>query len=382
MKRTIALILMAVLLLSLASCGKKGPEPTVALTTEPATEPTTAPTTEPTIPAPTEPEWEPGVSRANYGEVLYTVLEKGTEVNVLGQFGDYYVIEGEEVDLLIENRFGRLDNDDSYEEWTGYAKRGTGVFDNVYLRGEAFLTLTGSQKVQVLEGKGDWLYIRVDDQEGYVDASLINKNRGGGGSGGGSGGGGGPVDGTGFDFGSLAFTDDSWHVTLLGAYFGPKMDNVETTGEEENFAPGKGKILAGEVEAYITLTLRDDELKITEKTEETVTVWLADEFYGTLPRWLVRMEGDESYESWTGYCKRKSVIYEEYQMRNELQSPKVNTKVTVLDELPDCYVVELEDGAIGYMKLDDVSETKISSGGGGGSSGGGGGGSVWTPPAL
>lgn len=378
MKRIMTLTLAVLMLLSMASCGKKEAEPTVA-TTEPPVE-----TTEATIPAPTEPEWEPGIARAAYGEVLYATLEKGAEVNILGQFKDYYVIEGEEADLLIEQRFARLDTEDPYEEWTGYAKKNTEVFDNVYGNGEAIASLNGSQKVQVIEGKGDWLYIRWDDQEGYADASKISKNRGGGGGSGSSGGGGGgAVDGTGFDFGSLSAAGETWKATLLGAYFGPEMEKAEaeTETEEEAFVPGMGKVIAHDIEAYITLTLRDDEVKVTEQTEETVIIWLADEFYGTLPRWLIQMEGDEAYETWEGYVKRNAVVYEEYQMRNELESPKTNTKVTVLDELPDCYVVELEDGRIGYMELDGVSETKVSSGGGGSGSSGGGG-AVWTPPAL
>ena len=380
MKRTIALILAAVLLLSLASCGKKNTEPTVA----PTTEPTTAPTTETTIPAPTEPEWEPGVARAQYGEVVYTVLEKGVEVNILGTFKDYYVIEGVEADLLIEQRFARLNADEPFEVWEGYARSNREVYDNVYRRGEPIAALKLNQKVEVLEGKGDWLYIRWDDQEGYVLESDISKNRiaTGGGGGGSTGGGGGPVDGTGFDFGSLSYDSGDGKVMLLGAYFGPEMDQAEE-GEEEAFAPGMGKVLAHDIEAYIALAMRGDELKVTEYTDETVTVWLADEFYGTLPRWLVQLEGDEPYEAWTGYCKSKSVVYEEYQMRNELESPKVNTEVTVLDMLPECYVVQLEDGTIGYMKLDDVSETKVATGGGGYSGGSSsGGGAVWTPAVM
>ena len=180
---------------------------------------------------------------------------------------------------------------------------------------------------------------------------------------------------------------------FLGAYFGPEMEKPEDAEEEDTFTPGMGSIIAHDIEAYITLALRDDELKITEvieateateekeATEAMVTVWLTEEYYGTLPRWLVRMEGDEPYESWTGYCRYASVVYEEYQMRNELQSPTTNTEVTVLDELPDCYVVELEDGTIGYMDLEDVSETKIRYSSGGGSTGSSDD-SVWTPPAL
>ena len=133
--------------------------------------------------------------------------------------------------------------------------------------------------------------------------------------------------------------------------------------------------------------IRDDEAKGTEYDEETVTIWLEEERYAELPRWLLRLDADAEYESWTGYSRWNGVIYEEYQMRNELKKLSTNKQVTVLDELPDCYVVEYE-GEIGYMELDKVSEKKIvtysggsgDEGGGGGSSGGGGSGATWTPP--
>ena len=394
MKRIIALILAAALLLSLAACGKKESEPATAVT-----EPVTAPpeTTEATIPAPTEPEWESAVSRAAYGEVLHSILEKGKEINVLGEFKDYYVIEGDVVDLLVEQRFVRMDSEEAFAEWTGYARWNTQVYDNPYMRGETVTKLTTNKKVEVLEGKGDWLYIRWDDQEGYTNVANISKYRytsgssdsgdGGGGSGGSSGGGGGgPVDGTGFDFGALSAWDGDWQVTLLGKYYGPEME--KSADAEDPFAPGMARVIAHDIEAYITLVLRGDEVKVTGQTEETITLWLGDEFYGELPRWIVRMEGDAEYEPWTGYARWNGILYEEYQMRNELKKPGTNTAVTVLDELPDCYVVEY-DGQIGYMKLDGLGKYRVStgggdeeSGGGGGSSGGGSGGAVWTPPAL
>ena len=384
MKRVITLTLAVLLLLTMASCGKKEAEPT----TVPTTEPTTVPTTEATEPAPTEPEWEPGISRAGYGEAVYTTLASGTEVNVIGQFKDYYVIEGEEVDLLVEKRFVRLDSEEPFESWNGYAKSGAKVFDNVYLRGEPIAELKKNTKVTVLEGQGDWLYIEWEGGKGYVAVDQISKwyinnpapsdgDSGGSSSGGSSGG---AKDGTDVPIGSLSAWDFDAELILLGTYYGPEM--------EEKFEGGMGKILAEDTEAYICLLIRDDEAKVTEYDEETVTIWLEEERYAELPRWLLRLDGDEEYESWTGYSRWNGVIYEEYQMRNELKKLSTNKQVTVLDELPDCYVVEYE-GEIGYMEFDKVSEKKIvtysggsgDEGGGGGSSGGGGGsGATWTPP--
>lgn len=271
-----------------------------------------------------------------------------------------------------------------------YAKYNTQVFDNVYLKGEPIATLTTNTKVKVLEGKDNWLYIQWADGEGYVPVEKISKwyiqsrkSEDGGGGGSGGSGGSGAADGTNVPIGSLtAARDFNAQLHLLGAYYGPEM--------EAEFEPGMGKILAKDTEAYITLLLRDDEAKVTAYDEETITIWLEDEFYAELPRWLLRLEGDEEYEPWTGYSRWQGIVYEEYQLRNELLTLNTNKKVTVLDKLPDCYVVEYE-GQVGYMLLDKVSERMISTGGGsgdggsggGGSSGGGGGsGATWTPPLM
>ena len=376
MKRVISLTLAVLLLLTLASCGKKEAEPTTAPTVAETTAPVVETPEETEAPAPTEPEWEPGISRAAYGEAVYALLDAGTEVNVIGQFKDYFVIEGEELDLLVEKRFVRLDSEDPFESWDGYAMSGTEVFDNVYLRGEAIANLGRNTKVTVLEGKGDWLQIEWDGGSGYVDASKISKwyiNSGSGSSGGSSGGSSAPADGSDVPLDRLSARDFQAELTLLGAYYGPEM--------EEELETGMGAVLAQDVEAYICLLLRDDEAKVTEYDEETITIWLENDLYAQLPRWLLRLEGDEEYESWTGYSKWSGKVYEEYQMRNVQMTLTTNKQVTVLDELPDCYVVEV-DGQIGYMELGDVSANRYVTSGGGSSGGGSSSGDTWTPPKM
>ena len=350
MKKIISLILAVLLLLSLAACGAKE-EPAPAATEAPAAEEPVEPTPEPT---PTEPEWEPGVARAGYGELVYTTLNRGDIVNVIGQWKDYFIIEGDEVDLLIEKRFLRLDSEAEFEVWEGFAKWGAQAFDNVYLRGDAILDLYVNQQVTVIDGKDGWLYIEWEGGSGYVDEEDISEYymSTGGGGGGGSGGGGGGGD-----------------INLdLVAYFGPAME------EHKEMAIA----LADGVEAYLCITVRGDELKVSSVTEEQVEVWM-EGFTATAPRWLMHMEGDEEYEPWTAYSYSSSIVYEEYQMRNELMTLEFNKELTVLDELPDCYVVEV-DGQIGYMEFDSISEAYIVPYSGGG--GGGGGGGIWSAPVI
>lgn len=226
---------------------------------------------------------------------------------------------------------------------------------------------------------GDWLYIEWEEGEGYVRVDQISLWRitHGGGTTGGGGGGSAPADGTDVSVDSLVATDFQGGIVLLGEYYGPEME------EDKEFEAGKGVVIAHDIEAYIYLLSRDAEAKVIGYDEEFCTIYLGEDLTAKMPRWLLRLEGDEEYESWTGYAVSNAVVYEEYQMRNEMKTLTVNTEVLVLDKLPDCYVVMVDD-EIGYMEFDAVSETEIVNygGGTGGGTGGGGSGDVWTPPAL
>lgn len=364
MKRIIALTLALMLLLTLASCGKKEEVvETTPVVTEPAAPAATEPA--PTEPAPTEPEWEPGIVRAGYGEGAYETYMRGVEVVVLGEWKDYFVIEGEEVDMLIEKQFVRLDSEEAFVERTGYAKWNTEVFDNVYCEGEPIAKLSSNKKVTVVDGKGDWLLIEWDkDNSGYVEASQINKwatSK--------------KAASGGYAGGSDSSTNDGINYDKV-AYFGPEMEDLDEAG----------LVLGDGARGNLVITLRDDEVKVTsiiveesEEVEETETaeaeeveknekveIYL-DGYYATMPRWLVTMEGDEEYEAWDGYARWNTIVFEEYQMRNEIVTLKTNDKVKVIDELTEaeCYVIEFEmeeDGEkvtkIGYASVEKVMKTR------------------------
>ena len=271
-----------------------------------------------------------------------------------------------------------MEGEAPFESWNGYSKSGTEVFDNPYMRGESVATLDKNTQVTILESNGGWAYIEWNGGKGYVDASMLSKWRISGGSpsndNGGSGNtGGGNNDGTDVPIGSLTSAEESFQpkVHLLGVYYGPEM--------EKDFESGMATVLADKTEGYIYLLVRDDEVKVTSYDDNTVTIWLGEEQYAEIPRFLVRLEGDTAYESWTGYSRWNGIIYEDYQMDTEKVTLSTNKHVTVLDEVNGCYVVEYE-GHIGYMRPDKVSNALIVSEPENGNSGGSG--STWTPPKL
>ncbi len=374
MKRIIALALSAALLLTLAACGKKPEETAPPETTAAPAEPATESTTVPTEPAPTEPAWEPAEVRAGDLGILYQVFQRGDKVTVLGEVKDYFVIEGEEADLMIEARFLRPEGEEVPAEDDGWAKGKVPVYPTAYLQGEPIATLSRNTKVKVLDAKANWMLIEWKDGTGYVEADQISPwsvQGGGGGSSGNSK----PKDGTDVNVGSLsAVQGDSYEVVTLGVYSGPTFEKYDS--------PKEGVILSAETEGYLCVMIRGNEVKITEVGEETCSV-LVNGVIGTVPRWAVRLEGDADYESWTGYAKRKAKAYTEYQQRNQLRQFNQNEQILVVDELEEVelYVVEIE-GEIGYMKLDSLQKTRWKASGGGGSSSGSSSGSGWTPPKL
>lgn len=382
MKKRIVCFLLSLLLLTMAACGNQSAEPAPAETVaETAAVPeTTAAPTEPveetTVPAPVEPEWEPGISRAGYGEAVYRVFDIGTELKVVGKFRSYYVVEQEDVNLLVHQSMLRLREEPAFEIWDGFSLFSTEVFEDPYFRGEPIAVLRQNTPITILDSKGGWAYIEWSAGEGYVKVEKVSKwPVSNGGSSGGSGGGGGkaPSDGTDVPIGSLTSAESGSlpQIRLLGAYYGPETEKL--------FEQTTATVLAPNTEGYICILVRGDEVRVTGISETTATIWLGDEIYAKVPRWLVTMEEDAVYESWTGYSAWNGIVYEEYQMRTELMTLKTNQQVTVLDELEGCYVVEV-DGQIGYMVPEKISVYRHNSGGS--SSGGTGSGAAWTPPTL
>lgn len=112
--------------------------------------------------------------------------------------------------------------------------------------------------------------------------------------------------------------------------------------------------------------------------------------FTSINRDFVLLEGDEPYESWTAYSRWSGEVYDNFWLYGEpAKKLNINTEITVILELDNCYAVEV-DGELGYMEVDQLSQYRYATGGGSsssGSSGGGGSssgssGEEWTPPIL
>lgn len=390
-KITVLLLALALMILSAVALWARQETESEPLPTAIATTPSSAPTTTPTLPPPTEPDWQLGIVRAGPAEAVYTHFSKGDTLEVIGAFQDYYVVSHADGDLLIEKRFLRTEGEAPFEIYTGYARSGATVYGSAFFDGDVIATLGLNQAVTVTEGKGDWLFITWDAEEGYVRAedilaAPVSTNRGNSSAGSNAGGSGdsAPIqDGTDVDVGSLASGGVHGGIVLLTDFDGPQTESCPEAGP--------AVVLADRIPGYLLLLSRGDAVKVVTFDDEQARIWLDADHTATLPRFLLRLDGDEEPAVQTLYSTSGAAVYNDYRLRNVLDMLlSANTPVEVLETLPTCYVVSI-DGEISYMSLTALSATPYATGGGSSGSSGtsGNAGSAntsdddgWTPPAM
>lgn len=377
--KKILVLLLAVMLLS--ACGTQK----AVSTPEPTPEPTPVPTVTPTP----EPEWKPGTVRLDGAGAVYTTLDRGAELEVIGTIRDYYVVSLDDVKLLVEKRFLRLDSEAAPEAREAYAGTDCEVFSDVYMQGEAGEVLALNTQVTILEELGNCILIEYDGKLGYVNADALTSSPtqiyyyGGGGSSGGSSGGGGGAPTTGADGGDIVLSLKlGLNATLV---FMSYMD-----GGIEPMSAATGMILADGVELYLDIFTYNDTVKVVSVDGDICTV-LVNGNLGTMSKWMLRLSGEEAYMPWTGYASNSPVLYDNYKLSGTGTELVANAELTVLDEFEGVYLVRYEE-QIAFISKDSISTDPVvysyygggdgGYSGGGSSSGGGGGGSEWTEPVL
>ena len=146
----------------------------------------------------------------------------------------------------------------------------------------------------------------------------------------------------------------------------------ETTAETEPPAPDTVDftVQADKTPAVLSLLNRGDTVEVVGEYEEYYVI-KTEAGYGMVEKGLLRFEGEAGYEGWTGYAYYGAELKGSYQLTGEtLQSLTMNTKVEVLEELPNCYLVQLGD-VTAYVAKDGLSRKYIRSGGGGSGQDGG-----------
>lgn len=362
MKRIALIIVCLLMMTAFAACGI--PEETPELQ---ATQPPAQTTPEP-IPTPTpepEPQTQPAEVVASGIAVLYETLERGDEITVLGEEGNYYVVEHDEAEMYVEKWLARAEDEEIPVEWSGYSKKNTKIYSSAYLTGEEAAKLSVNTEVTVKDEFGDVVYVEWDDKSGYAEADMIsNKKIKSGGGKKGSGSGGGSADGGDIVLG--AGKNERSYKQMLSA----------TPAQ----AVKSATVLSDGAEIYIDMPAMGDIVRVLEKGEETCTLYY-DGLVGTVPVNCLKFEGDADYQTWVGYARKGAPLYEDYAMRLRKEKLDVNTEITIFADMGDFYFVKVGETA-GYISKDKVSEEKIKSSGGKKGSGSNSAGGDWTDPVL
>lgn len=370
MKKVMMLLLC--LSLVLAGCGKKTPESTTEVTGVPETVPATTqkPTEEPTtVPTETEPPVPETVSATALADRTYVVskmLDRDEPVEVVGEFDEiFYIVKTEEGYGLIEKCLVRMDGAESYKSWTGYAVYNAKLYNNYHLLPGEEQKLSTNTQVQVLEDLGTCLVVQHEENIFYMRPAEVSKHyiqpsTGGSGNTGGA------------DGGDIIL--GNWSGVMRLSSFIP----------QEGEVTGNGIVLVNLAEIYLGWFDRNDTVAIIteEGFMEEKEGWCAvyhEGLYGYVRQNLIQEAGAEDYAEWDGFAQYLAPVYANYYLNGEPETKlSTNTKVHILEDLGNCYLV-ISGDISGYMAKETVSQSFINYGGGGG---GGDTGGDWTPPAM
>lgn len=343
MKKRVA-ILFVLILLAASGCAKKPPEETLPADTVPET---TAPAAEGTVP-----ELMYATAEVNGIPAVLATVSRGDTVEVVESFDEkHYVLKLEAGYGLVEKNLVRMTTEPAFEAWTGYAYHNATIYDNYRLAGEPVQKLSTNTQVEVLDDLG-WCYlVSYDNTSGYMTPeSLAGK----------------PISNGGKEKSSPngeeaqpAGGEDGGEIYLR---FQGKVTLLSTITPQKGAVSGKAQVLADGTEVVLGYFDRGDRLPLLAQetaAEGYRTVYL-DGLTASVSEAYILLEGEQSFSSWEGSSKYNAALYDDFWM---LGSPSdrlnSNTKVQVLYELENCYLVEAE-GATGYLAKDKVTPAEAS----------------------
>ena len=137
-----------------------------------------------------------GTVLADEAEVILGWFDRGDAVSIINEDGfaeprdGWYAVYVEGLCGYVRQFLVLQEGEIPYEQWDGYARSGSELYDNYYLRGEPIDDLSGNTELRILCDLGDCYLVSAGEQIGYlakdqVSESYINYSSGGGGSSGG-----------------------------------------------------------------------------------------------------------------------------------------------------------------------------------------------------
>lgn len=126
---------------------------------------------------------------------------------------------------------------------------------------------------------------------------------------------------------------------------------------------------------------RGDTVEVAGMYDNEKAIIKTESGYALMEKAFLTSDGAQEYTAWQGYPRWNAKMYDNCYLYGESYQKLTAKSIRVLDELENCYVIEV-DNLTGYMAKMDVSRYR-SGGGAGGSEGGADGGDITLAvPAL
>lgn len=117
----------------------------------------------------------------------------------------------------------------------------------------------------------------------------------------------------------------------------------------------EAEVLADKTPAILGFLSRGDKVKLAGEYDEQYYVVVTSDGYGLVDRHLVRIQDQEPFTAWTGYSLWAAKLHDNFFLLGEGTELTSGTKLEILEDLGDCYLVKTEDGS-GYLPKDKVSK--------------------------
>lgn len=338
--------------------------------------------------------YETGKCLATGVNIEYSSLNRGDEVTIVGEDEKFYFIDVNNLILGVKKDYIRTSKEEEFEEYEGYTRSGAGLYSDIDLD-DKIKTFSLNDNVKVIDKFKDILIIDNDESIAYMDENSVSDSKiriyrppvvtpdsvpsyDGSSSGGGS-----SSSGGGEEAPPQSTSGDGEDIQLA---YHPGKNSVLLLTANDVYC---GKVLIDNTITFITSLNRNDTVYILDEEEGIYSI-LIEGRIGKVDKKYIRKDSEVDYEAWTAYTRNGTHLYDDCNLDNSIMSFSVNDTVKVIEEIDSIYVVELENGQIGYMNKSNLSEDKIkiyiaprveepivpsggdsSSGGGSSSSGGG-----------
>lgn len=313
-------------------------------------------------------QYQTGKCLRNDVMAQYLTLNRDDVIEIENEDDSFYYFSSNDILLAILKDFVRTENEEPFEPFTGYARSGRGIYTNYDLE-ERIEKLSLNDEVNVIDGFLGVYYVEYEGTYGYMDSDSISKSKistyvapkvteqvptSDGGS-----------SHSHHDDGGGGGSSDPSPIPSVTDTEGGEVRTDELCNENNYYYDVplvltnklSGKVLIDGAVAYLTVFQRDDVLCIINDSEEFYDIIFAGRKAKVLKDY-VRLDSEAQYEEWIGYTHSSSV-YSDYDLENRIGGFDTNDQVKVIDKVKNIYVVELEDGTIGYMNFSSISEEKI-----------------------